>query len=952
LVLVGAPLAGTLHPSVTSELETLPAASKLSVIAFLEQRADVPQLSAALRARRATRLERHAEIVGALKEASTSQAGLIARLEELERAGRVTGHTSYWITNAVVFEGDAAAIREVGLRSDVATVTLNFRAELIAPVGTPSDEAEARGIGSATPGMRAIQADRVWNELGINGAGRLVANCDTGVDGNHPALASRWRGVNGGTAAESWLDVIGSPSSFPADGGSHGTHVMGTITGLGVATGDSIGVAWGAQWIACNAINQGAGGELDNDIYTAYEWFADPDGDAFTVDDVPDVVQNSWRINESFGYPDCATIWWDAIDNCEAAGVVTTWSAGNEGPGAETVGSPADRITTPLSSFSIGAVDATHFSFPYPVAGFSSRGPSGCDGVTIKPEIMGPGVQVRSSVPGGGYQEVGWDGTSMAGPHVAGVVALMREANPDLEVADIKQILIDTAVDLGTAGEDNNYGHGVVNAYEAVLAASVGGTLAGTIRHAGTSAPIPNADINVVEAGRTFSSLADGTYQGLVPAGSYTVTATHPAFIASSASGVTVNESATTVQDFSLTPNPLDGVAPVIAGVTQPCGTDDTLGPYAISASITDNLQYVVASLHYRVGEGSFTTVAMSSAGGSSFSAAIPGQALGSIVQFYIEAEDANGNTATNPAGAPAVLRSIAVVSPEAVFVDDVEVDLGWSLSVAGDAATAGRWQRADPQGTFEGSTPAQPEDDHTAIGTQCFVTEAAAGSSVGAFDVDNGCTTLSSPIFDLSGAVDGRVRYWRWFYDGGSVPNNDELEISVSNDAGASWTPIEVVDRTVNAWTEVSISLCAVIEPTSTMQLRVVTCDDPNDSVCEAAIDDITFEKFLGDVVDVGGSTTVAGPPTGIDAVRPNPFNPMTHVTYSLRERGMVALRVFDVNGRAVRTLFEGTQAPGRFTVAWDGTNDVGQEVGTGVYFVRLETGSSAYHQQMTLLK
>jgi hypothetical protein len=64
----------------------------------------------------------------------------------------------------------------------------------------------------------------------------------------------------------------------------------------------------------------------------------------------------------------------------------------------------------------------------------------------------------------------------MAGPHVAGVVGLMRAANPDLDVQTIKQILMDTCTDLGPSGEDNTYGHGFINAYEAVLASLAGGT--------------------------------------------------------------------------------------------------------------------------------------------------------------------------------------------------------------------------------------------------------------------------------------------------------------------------------------------------------------------------------------------------------------------------------------------------------------------------------------------
>jgi len=152
--------------------------------------------------------------------------------------------------------------------------------------------------------------------------------------------------------------------------------------------------------------------------------------------------------------------------------VVVTWSAGNEGPGSTTLRSPADRADTPYNCFSVGATQ--HYA-PYTIASFSSRGPSGCGGpYATKPEVCAPGVDIYSSYPGGGYQYM--DGTSMAGPHVAGVVGLMRSANPNLDVTTVKQVLMETATDLGSAGEDNTYGWGLVNAYEAVLAVMEGVT--------------------------------------------------------------------------------------------------------------------------------------------------------------------------------------------------------------------------------------------------------------------------------------------------------------------------------------------------------------------------------------------------------------------------------------------------------------------------------------------
>ena len=351
-------------------------------------------------------------------------------------------------------------------------VEANFRVSLIEPVGERSGSllVPDRGIG-VTPGLRAINVPRVWYELGITGLGRLLANLDTGVSGAHPALTNRWRG-NHAPWQECWRDALGGGTTYPVDYNDHGTHVMGTLCGLGAATADTIGVAWRAEWIADNAINQGVGGAFNNDVLDAFQWFADPDGNPNTTDDVPDAVENSWGIDHRFsGYQDCDYRWQTVIQNCEAAGVACIFSAGNEGPGAQTHRSPANICNTPTTNFSVGAVDATHYSFPYPIASFSSRGPSDCNTSIKKPEVVAPGVQVYSSVPGGGYEQYGWDGTSMAGPHVAGVIALMREANPDLDVDSMKQILMNTARDLGTSGEDNNYGWGVIDAYEAVLAA-------------------------------------------------------------------------------------------------------------------------------------------------------------------------------------------------------------------------------------------------------------------------------------------------------------------------------------------------------------------------------------------------------------------------------------------------------------------------------------------------
>ena len=748
---------GEIDPALDLQLDLLPPDGTAAALVLLERHAPVRELSLDLTRRGAGRSERNQTIVRALREAAAAQDPLLAHLDAGLRSGEVDGYTSYWIVNGVVVRATAPFLRSLALRPEVAWVGTNPEAELIRPVGTRSLDGGLRGIGVA-PGQRAIRADSVWHQLGITGRGRIVANIDTGVDGTHPALASRWRGAHGHPYQECWLDLLlEGDTNFPEDSGEHGTHVMGTLTGLGAETGDTIGVAWGAQWIACNAIGQGANEEFDNDILTAFQWLSDPDGDPSTIDDVPDVVQNSWRVHEGFpGYEDCDPRWWEAIDNCEAAGVVVIFSAGNEGPDPMTIGSPPDRTTTPLNCFAVGAVDATNHEWPYPIAGFSSRGPSGCEGNEMKPEVVAPGVDVYSSVPGGGYEQLHWSGTSMAGPHVSGIVALMREANPDLEVDTIKQILIDTARDQGDPGEDNDYGWGFVDALAAVRIAIEGtGALEGmatNLTDGGT--PIPGVVIGLMGSAAHYPTDEQGVYFGRALAGSYIATARHPSFAEQQAE-VEIALDGVTVQDFVLE----DIAGPEISGVSDPRTIPDEAGPYEIAATIADFSAIVEGRIVYRVGGGIWLDAPMIPSG-DLYTGEIPGQAAGNAVDFYIEATDVGGNVGRYPPDAPDSYRTFWITLP--LLVDDMEADRGWTAGWPGDTATAGFWVRVDPVGTWVGGRPAQPEDDHTPDpGHLCYVTgNGEPGEPAGAHDVDGGCTSLGSPTLDFSGAEEA-PRFW-----------------------------------------------------------------------------------------------------------------------------------------------------------------------------------------------
>src|SRR5262249_25528359 len=160
----------------------------------------------------------------------------------------------------------------------------------------------------------------------------------------------------------------------------------------------------GAQWISSPVIGRIVNEALElSKAVLAYQWVIDPDGDPATVFDVPHVCSNSWASSDAEGTPPCDPLLWSFLDALEAAGTLVVFSAGNQGSAG--LERPPDRATDDYRTFAVAAVNGN--SPPsYPVASFSSKGPSFCtpDGSpAIKPDIAAPGVNVLSSVINGQY---------------------------------------------------------------------------------------------------------------------------------------------------------------------------------------------------------------------------------------------------------------------------------------------------------------------------------------------------------------------------------------------------------------------------------------------------------------------------------------------------------------------------------------------------------------------
>lgn len=397
------------------------------------------------------------EIVNESKElAKSTQASILEILKNEKNKGNVKSYESFFIINCVNLVARKSIIMELAKRDDVEKIIENK----VIKVENPE---KSENI------MMSRSADDIhipWNLQAINAvkAQRYIKDCnnevvvgiiDSGVDSTHSAISKNYRGNNPSLAAYSWYNTItgkdGSQEK-PYDDRGHGTHVCGTI--LGSKENALLGVAPKAKWIGVKVFD--SDGETDNvKLLKAGQWIMAPNGDPTKA---PKVVNNSWGGNSNDGF------FQDIVKKWREAGIFPVFSAGNVGPfndgGDDSIGTPGAYP----ESYAVGAIRKDEH-----IAKFSLRGKSSYTN-KIKPDIVAPGVNILSCIPGGKYTI--YTGTSMAAPHVTGVIALMLQVNPNLSVDQIENILNETALPLKdeyyTTTPNNGYGYGKVNAVSAV----------------------------------------------------------------------------------------------------------------------------------------------------------------------------------------------------------------------------------------------------------------------------------------------------------------------------------------------------------------------------------------------------------------------------------------------------------------------------------------------------
>ena len=396
------------------------------VIVTLDEQAPIGSIRAVDRSRH------RALVVRELQDyARSSQQSLLARLRSLRRQGAVSEIEPLWITNAIAVTGTPQAIVAIERMPHVQSVV-------------PDTASIAPQSQTVAPNVSAIGAPALWSD-GVQGDGVRIAVLDSGVSLSHPDIAENWVG-----GASGWFDPYGQHPNSPFDATGHGTQVTGVLVGH-AANGKQVGVAPGARWLAARVFNDAGSGTLLG-IHQALQWAADPDGDPST-DDAPDVINNSW----DFATPGCNTEFQPDLRALATLDIVSVFAAGNGGPGSNSSYSPANYPEV----VSVGAVDNVGG-----ILASSSRGATTCGGRSRPfPDLVAPGSNIRSTDLFGGMSTQ--SGTSMAAPHVTGALGLLASGRPCLSHSGLSDTLLDSAQDLGTAGTDNVYGHGLVDVDQA-----------------------------------------------------------------------------------------------------------------------------------------------------------------------------------------------------------------------------------------------------------------------------------------------------------------------------------------------------------------------------------------------------------------------------------------------------------------------------------------------------
>ena len=930
------------------KLSTMSQMEYTPVLVLLRDRVNIEALDAQLYTQKANAQVRAKTVIDALMDkARSTQGPILSALANKKAAGKVRNYESFWISNMILVDANAETIQDLIRRTDVEQIDIDALLEYDKPLEPAIDSPE--GIEASEIGLRVIKANKLW-EIGITGAGRLVMNIDTGVEGTHPALSAKWRGNNGQPWWRAWFDKNGSTTA-PADCDGHGTHTMGIMCGRS-ASGDTVGVAPNAQWIAARTICSSP--HTSNSI-AAFQWAMNPDSNSSTTSDMPDAIGNSWYDPDVTN--ECSGIYKTTLDALEAAGLAIVFSCGNSGSGASTITKPKNINTNLVNAFSVGNINGNN-PFPYPIASTSSRGPSLCGGtgsLLIKPEVCAPGTSVRSSYTGGGYSLL--SGTSMACPHIVGAVALLRQVAPNLTGKQILEALYNTAVQLPVGGTENNdFGKGVIDVWAAYQ------SLGPMISHT----PLPNTEnlsgpyavnstITTVLTGvssakllwsRNNINITDSVVMTKGTGNNWSSTipgngspAVYRYYIkAIDSTGRTGTNPAGAPAMLNVFTASSDTAKPVI--VTTPLGdVPKALWPVSVTATVTDNIG--LDSVWVRWYRNNTSTgikhFKLLNTGGSNYGAIFnsvnAAVNVGDSIFYRVFARDNSSNHNTDSSA----LNKFKIINLTSICIGTGTTSSNYPFTTFWmDGRTQMLFTAAELSGAgFLASASI------TKLGFNILT---VSSQPMNGFTVKFQATTQST----LAGFVSTGT--WHTGFSGTyTVPGTGYQNINMT-------TPYFAWNGTSNLLVEVcfdntSYTQYSTVASTSTpgMTWGYYT-DNSTGCTMTGGTAQSNRPNVCFTVTDVLGVTPVGNSIPKVYSLSqnyPNPFNPVTKINFALPKQGFVTLKIYDVLGREIRSLVNEVKSAGNYSVDFNAS-----EYSSGVYFYRLESEGFSDIKRMVLIK
>lgn len=896
-------------------------------------------------------------VTSTLKEFSARiQADLVSQLNELASASKVRKIKTLWLVNIVNCEITKSAIETLSLRSDIASIDYDEeRNILLAPtIDKTSDESlhEMRDGREITWNVIKVNADDVWAQ-GYYGAGVIVAVLDTGVNYNHTDLNDHlWTDPD---YPNHGYDFINGDNN-PMDDHGHGTHCAGTVAGDGTS-GSQTGMAPEAA-IMCIKLLDSTGNGVESLCWEGIE---------FAVDNGADVLSMSFGWQHSWGTNRAA--WRNAMGYAYAADVFSSVAAGNEGnqqssyPIPDNVRTPGDcpppwlhpdqTLTGGLSSVvCIGATDINDN-----LASFSGRGPVTWEYIggyndyaynpeqgLIRPDISAPGVSIKSLAHynNTGY-ESGWSGTSMATPCVAGVIALMLSKDFTLTPAQLDQIIEENAA-VAQNPKNNNFGSGRIDALASVNAVPTPNTPPNAAVN-----PNPSDNAESVAVNTNLSWMNGGG------AASYEVffgTDNPPTNI--------VNGEAVTSSNYELTGTlELETVYFWSINSINDFGNADgpiwsftTVGPADEDFESGGFLQYPWEFQGYEITWPNVNPI-------EDF---ILGNPITNI-EWSIDTTEFYSGAAS--------AKSYPITYNQASF-------MSLELDVTQDG-TLSFWYKVDseysPSQTYfydglffiiDGETADrfQPEADGSSPWTYA------------SYEIDAGVHTFDWVYVKDGSVSSGSDCAWLDYITFPGIPvlppdfviNPEEFifdlvtneiitdELTIENvGAGVGEYDIELIYT--GDWLELD-SYSGTVQPgdTDTIMLTIdpdglengdytadISITDNRDVTVIPVTLSITFTDADSDLIPV----------TALMGNHPNPFNPTTTISFSISENSNVGVSIYSIKGQKVRQLVSNQLSAGQHSTVWNGNDDSGEPVSSGVYFYKLNVnGKTAATKKMLLLK